>query len=307
MRLLLLSDTHLGFDMPLRPRVAMTRRGEDFFANTGAALAPARRGEIDAVIHGGDVFFRSKVPLPIVARGMALLQAAADGGAEVFIVAGNHERSAIPYPLLASHPRIHLIDRPRTFVVERRGRRLAIGGFPHVREVRRRFGEALAATGLREAHADARVLCVHQAVEGAKVGPVGFTFRDGNDVIRGAEVPGGIAAVLSGHIHRAQVLRRSLSGDALAAPVYDAGSIERTSFAEAAERKGYVTLAVEPDGEGCGTVRDARFHELPARPMIDAAIDARGRDDREVAACVRSRLEALPARSVVRPRSTARR
>ena len=52
-RVLLLADTHLGFDQPVRPRVERRRRGPDFFANTRLALAPALRGEVDLVVHLG--------------------------------------------------------------------------------------------------------------------------------------------------------------------------------------------------------------------------------------------------------------
>ncbi|MGZ6144044.1 MAG: metallophosphoesterase, partial [Myxococcales bacterium] len=65
-RLLLLADTHLGFDEPTHARVERRRRGSDFLANFERALEPARRGEVDAVIHGGDLFYRSRVPAALV-------------------------------------------------------------------------------------------------------------------------------------------------------------------------------------------------------------------------------------------------
>jgi hypothetical protein len=40
--ILLLADTHLGFDLPFRPRIKRRRRGPDFFANFERALMPAR-------------------------------------------------------------------------------------------------------------------------------------------------------------------------------------------------------------------------------------------------------------------------
>ena len=39
-RVLLVADTHIGFDDPLRPRVQRRRRGPDFLANFERALAP---------------------------------------------------------------------------------------------------------------------------------------------------------------------------------------------------------------------------------------------------------------------------
>jgi exonuclease SbcD len=67
---LLLADTHLGFDLPLRPRVERRRRGPDFFANLERALEPALRGEADLVVHGGDLLFRSRVPDRLVEMAM---------------------------------------------------------------------------------------------------------------------------------------------------------------------------------------------------------------------------------------------
>ena len=37
-RVLFVSDTHLGFDLPRRPRVTRRRRGPDFFANFEKAI-----------------------------------------------------------------------------------------------------------------------------------------------------------------------------------------------------------------------------------------------------------------------------
>ena len=55
-RILLLADSHLGFDHPVRPRVRRRRRGEDFLANHRRALRAAVDGKVDLVVHGGDVF-----------------------------------------------------------------------------------------------------------------------------------------------------------------------------------------------------------------------------------------------------------
>ncbi len=99
-KVLLLADTHLGFDLPSRPRVKKRRRGPDFFVNTRLALEPALRGRVDLVVHGGDLLYRSKVPARLVAQAIEPLLEVADAGVPVVLVPGNHERSALPYPLL---------------------------------------------------------------------------------------------------------------------------------------------------------------------------------------------------------------
>ena len=139
-RVLLLADTHLGFDLPWRPRVERRRRGPDFFANYERALAPAVAGEVDLVVHGGDVLFRSKVRPQLVQMAFEPLMRVADAGVPVVVVPGNHERSAIPYPLLATHPDVHILSAPRTVRLEIRGSRVAVAGFPFQRhDVQGRF------------------------------------------------------------------------------------------------------------------------------------------------------------------------
>ena len=60
LRLLLLADTHLGLP--------------GFFSRFERALEPAFRGEVDLVVHGGDVFFRSQVKPTLVLRAFEPLK-----------------------------------------------------------------------------------------------------------------------------------------------------------------------------------------------------------------------------------------
>lgn len=270
-RVLLLADSHLGFDLPSQPRVDRRRRGHDFLANYAAALTPARRGEVDIVVHAGDVFNRSSVLPSVAYQAFEPLRQVAERGIPVFIVPGNHERSRLPHARFASHALVHVFDRPRTFVVDVRGTRVAFAGFPFERgEVRLRFPLLLEETGWADVAADVKLLCMHHCVEGATVGPGNFTFRTARDVIRAQDLPAGFAAVLSGHIHRHQVLTRDPRGRPLPAPVMYPGSIERTAMAEADEAKGYMTLELPAGDSSLGW----QFHPLPARPMLRSELDA---------------------------------
>jgi len=255
MRLLFLSDTHLGFDLPARPRSARPRRGPDFFESFERALGPARAGEVDAVLHGGDLLYRSRVPAGLAEAALAPLRRLAADGLPVLLLPGNHERSRVPHPLLALQRNLHLLDRPRTVVVEGGGLRVAFAGFPHASEVRSRFPALLAEARAGAPAADVSVLCLHQCVEGATCGPGDFTFRSGDDVVRRADLPRDAAAVLCGHVHRHQVLRAPGQP-----PVIYAGSTERTSWAEAGERKGFVVLRLSRAG-----LESLEFRPLPER------------------------------------------
>ncbi len=271
-RILFLADTHLGFDAPLRPKVQRRRRGDDFDANYRKALQPAFDRQVDMVVHGGDMFFRSRVHPAIVEAAFEPLLQIADQGISVFIVPGNHERSNIPRSLLHNHAKILIFEQPCTHLVNLNGCRIALAGFPNVRhDPGTRFNAELEKTAWKSHPADIRLLCMHQTVEGAQVGVQNYTFRSGAEVIRGADIPAGFAAVLSGHIHRHQVLRQDLAGRPLNAAVFYPGSTERTSFAEREEEKGYLILTIRA-GEPVRHI----FYPLPARPMVDLVVSGQG-------------------------------
>ena len=303
LRILLLGDTHVGFDLARRAaRVDSRRRGKDFLLNYCLALQPALRGEVDAVIHAGDVFNRSQNPDWLVELGIAPLREVAAAGVPVFVVPGNHERGHVPIPLLSRHRNLRVFSAPETFVVQRGSLRVAVGGFPFVRDIRGRFEQCVAQTGVLSSEADARLIAMHEAVEGAAVGAgaarrADFVFRRGWDVIAADEICGGLSCVVSGHIHRAQVVESSLTGEPLRAPVIYAGSVERTSFAERFETKGYRILSFDSSG-----LVDARFHALPSRPMEVVDLETDGLDASAARRTLRYALSRLPQDAVVRVR-----
>ncbi len=300
-RILFLADTHLGFDLPFRPRIQRRRRGPEFFANFKRALQPAVKGRVDCVVHGGDLLFRSKVPPRLVSMAFEPLKQVADQGIPVYLVPGNHERSVIPHRFLAEHPEIHIFDRPKTFLLHKGRLTLALAGFPFVRHgIRREFLHLLDQISRRHVNADIQILCIHQAIDGATVGPTGFMFHDTPEVINVSEIPTCFAAVLSGHIHRFQILSNDLKGKTLRTPVFYPGAIERTSFAERNEKKGYLILGFEADGSNDGRLRRWRFHELPTRPMIQLKLHSGDMDAAQLRSYLKSAIGELPQDSIVK-------
>jgi exonuclease SbcD len=204
--------------------------------------------------------------------------------------------------MLALHPHVHIFDRPRVFVAEVNGIRVALAGFPNCRDdVRTRFRSLVEETGLQAAEADVHLLCVHQCFEGAVVGPSDYTFRYADDVVRIKDVPADCAAVLSGHIHRHQVLTTDLEGNEAPAPVLYPGSIERTSFAEKDEPKGYLVLEVVPNGEPGGVLTSWVFRRLPARPMLVRELHV-GSDAPSLDTAIRNAISSAPDDAILQLR-----
>jgi len=307
-RILFVADTHLGFDLPFKPRIQRRRRGPDFFKMFELALEPAHQGEVDVVVHGGDILYRSKVPPRLVQMAFEPLQKVANKGVPVVVVPGNHERSAIPFRLWASHPNIHIFVRPKTFYLEINGSTLALVGFPYVRDnIRQNFFQVLEQTGWNKTPADVVVLCIHHIIEGAalQMGPRMHVFRNNPDVIRPADLPTGFAAILAGHIHRFQVLTKDLQGNPIPTPVFYPGSTERTSFVEKDEAKGYLILEIELANKGVGAggiVKHWQFNQLPARPMHQLEVPAADMTAAQLESWLKESFEELPQDSVVKLR-----
>jgi exonuclease SbcD len=295
-RILFLADTHLGFDYAFKPRVQRRRRGPDFFRNFKLALEPAYRGEVDLVVHGGDIFYRSRVPARLVDLAFEPLKRVADVGVPVYVVPGNHERSNIPYRILAAHPNIFIFEKPSCFLRRIRNTSICLTGFPFVRhDIRQKFPVILQAIGWQGLKADVHLLCMHQSVDGATMGPKNFMFRGGVDVIDIHDIPSGFAVVLTGHMHRSQVLQKDLKGAAVPTPVLYAGAVERTSFAEKDETKGYMTV----DIKSAGRLR-WDFHELPTLPMVQLEVNIDGMNKAQLSNWLQDRIKKIPADSIVR-------
>jgi len=188
-RILLLADSHVGFDLTLAPRVARRRRGHDFLANHSAALEPAVRGEVDLVVHAGDVFDRPSIAPSIAYQALEPLRRVAESGVPVFVVPGNHDGSRLPHARFASHHNLHVFDTRAPSSLTCAGRGSRWWGFPMSDETcGRAFAELLEHAAFRRQRTALRVLCMHHCVEGATVGPGNFTFTTADDVIR-AYVP----------------------------------------------------------------------------------------------------------------------
>lgn len=318
-RVLHLADSHIGAQLPARPRLKIARRGDDFVRSYERVLDRALEQNVDLVLHAGDVFDQPRPSSAAMAAAAGPLLRVAGAGVPVVIVPGNHERSALPASLLFSHPNLHILAQPRTLRLTLRGVRVAVAGFPCLRRSSaERFSGALAATGWRPDEADVNILLCHQTFESAVCGPVAFRFRSGEDVVERTAVPEGFDYVAAGHIHRHQVLTRPGGGGP---PIVYSGSVDRISFAELHEPKGCVLLEfgpaqrdpgrdrsddcaqlIENGGDGglalsTGKLRGT-FLEHTVRPMAALPLDVTTLDGAAIRERVAEWLRTLPPESL---------
>lgn len=308
-RVLHLADSHIGAQLPARPRLRIPRRGDDFIRSFEHALGLALAHDVDLVLHAGDVFDESQPSsAALAAAAKPLLQVAA-AGIPVVIVPGNHERSALPASLLLSHPNLHILHEPRVLHFEFRGHCVAVAGFPCLRRNSAvRFAGALNATGWRPGAAETNILLVHQTFESAVCGSASFRFRSGADVIERAAIPDGFDYVAAGHIHRQQILTRP--GGA-GPPIVYSGSVDRISFAEINEPKGCMLLefgagAVAPCNAAALLPGDRAIHgtflEHAVRPMAILPVDVTDLDGPAIRDRIADWLRGLPPDALAQAR-----
>ncbi len=263
-KIIFLADSHLGFDFPLRPKKEKRRRGIDFFTNFDTILDYAKTSKADLLIHGGDLFFRTKVPAPFIDMVYERIFSFAQTGIPIVIVPGNHESSKLPVSLFMQHSNIYYFTKPQTFQFNLKGIDFDIAGFPCVRkDVETKFSEIAGEIESQLRPESIKLFCMHQSIEGAQVGPSNYTFRKGNDVIPIENLPDYYDMILSGHIHRSQILWTNNKK-----PVIYPGSIERTAFAEKDEEKGFYEIEFKNKEEF-----SYKFIKLKSRPMVDLMLD----------------------------------
>ncbi|MBN2799392.1 MAG: metallophosphoesterase [Deltaproteobacteria bacterium] len=253
MRVLQLSDTHLGAKLRVEGAPKGWSRHEDHLAALDAALALV--DQVDLVVHAGDLFDSASPPAEVVEQAVDRLTAVA-ARVPVLIIPGNHERNGLTGLLPCDASGLTVADGARRLSVAG----LTVGLVPFERDAGRWAHASRVAVG-----AGVDLLVHHQGVDGARV--PGYTFRSTrhSDVIATPHIPEGVRWMASGHIH----LHQCVPGPGWSA-VY-AGSTERSAFVEGPQAKGAVLWDFEEDVRW-------RFVPLGARPMreLHALSDLRG-------------------------------
>ncbi|RLC54006.1 MAG: metallophosphoesterase [Candidatus Cloacimonadota bacterium] len=298
LRIIFFADTHLGVDYPIKPKVELRRRGDDFFDNYKKVLDYAIESKADLVLHGGDFFFRSKVPSPIVDKAYDILYDFADYDIPFIIVPGNHERSALPTSILMNHRNIHIFDEPQTMFFEKQKAIIGITGFPNIRNgIKLQYEKIFEQATEGNPGVDIKLLLMHQAIQESQI--EGYTFRYGIDVLPLEMLPADYHAVLSGHIHRAQIFQYEKEGKQI--PVIYPGSTERTSIVEMAEEKGFYELIFE-ETDNNWKLTETNFHILPTRPMVRIDITKLTEDEKVLRNLLGAELSKIDPNAVVRLR-----
>ncbi|MFW9916883.1 MAG: exonuclease SbcCD subunit D [Candidatus Thorarchaeota archaeon] len=259
MRILATADTHLGFNAG---RTADARKiiYNRVFEAFESILKIAYDEKADAVLHAGDLFNRSKPPRAVISRTYNLLENLLDQDIGFIVVPGNHDRSRLPSTLLNTFYKSgHFLYRLTKVDLGE----FSVIGFPYNGKTPKAMLSKINQKTGKLGKKPVIVLC-HQLFDGAVYGPHQFRFTNHarSDVLQASILPNPVKLIVTGHIHRAQTLQSNR--------VVYPGSLERTSFAEAIEPKGY--LAIEINSEALSV----EFREITTFPMDVLEINIMG-------------------------------
>lgn len=309
MKLLHTADIHLGITTYGRidAETGLNTRLLDFKRSFEFMVERAVAEDVDCFVFAGDAY-RTADPTPTQQKIFAdCLRPLADAGIPMVMLVGNHDHpvtfgkaSALD---IYGHLRgtVHLFRRPRLSVVPTKSGPLQLVALPwpirsmilardehrsKAPDELRAFIEELYTEFVRGA---AHSIQDRETKEGHTFDPALPTVLVGHLTVQGATLAGSertsliahepkftvgqlavdpIDYVALGHIHQHQDRH-----DGAHPPVVYSGSIERVSFKEWNEQKGFVLIDIDADGETKTTTW--RHVETPARPFVAVAVDAR--------------------------------
>ena len=247
MRILATADSHFGY---IYGRTAQARNLiiQHFFDSFENLLEIARREKVELVLHGGDFFNRSKPNKKFISKAFNLITRLSDDGINFIAIPGNHDRSCLPDTLLSYFKsNIYFLNIYSNVEVND----ITVIGFPYSHDPVSVMSK-ISRFAKYNPSKKFIILC-HQLFDGASFGPHNYVFTKRFDTLLTYHLPGNIKFVISGHIHRAQALQNN--------KVFYPGSIERTSFMEIVEPKGYLIFELEED------FYSTNFYEIPSIPM----------------------------------------
>ncbi len=273
MRLVHISDTHLGFSAYSKLDVAegINQREADFYRAFEEAIDRTIELKPDLLVHAGDLFDTVRPQNRAIDFALRQLIRVSEAGIETILVSGNHSTPRLRetgniFRIFEHLKHIHPVHDPggRTIVVGD----ATVYALPH--STTPSLNDLT--SGLRPSR-DTKygVLVLHAGIVGTDT----YKMDEFNEqTVPYENISADWDYVALGHYHEHKKV---------GSRAYYSGSTERLSFSEAGQKKGIVEADLETG--------DEKFHELRTRPMLDLEpLDADGLASSEILGESRERL-----------------
>lgn len=274
MRLIHISDTHLGFSAYTKtdPASGMNQREADFYDAFVQGVDRAIELRPDLVVHSGDLFDTVRPQNRAIDVALKQLIKFSEAGIEVVLISGNHSTPRLLetgniFRIFEHLDNIHPIHEPGVTTI--------VSGDATVHAVPHSANPPMSAAlaKLRPSRETKyNLLALHAGIDGSSR----YRMDEFNEqIVTPKMIPEEMDYVALGHFHRFSEVRKMM---------YYSGSTERNGFGEVGQQKGFVEVDLERES--------VKFHELKTRDMIDLSpVDAKSLTATEVTADVRRRIE----------------
>ena len=314
MKILHCADIHLGYETHgrLDPATGLNSRLLDFRRSFDFMVERAVAEDVDLFLFAGDAY-RTADPTPTQQKQFAeALRPVAEAGIPIVMVVGNHDHPvsfgkassvdifgvlgdvevfSVPTFRAEGHPggavqtkagAVQLVALPwpiRSKILSRDEHRSKTP--LEIRDLVEGLYTDFVATSAAEADpAVPLVVCAHLTVKGSDpAGSERASLIAHEPVLTAAQLARpNVDYVALGHIHRFQDRNREAFERGEGPPVVYSSSIERVSFKEADDEKGFVIVDIDPAGEP-GRRTTYTFVPPPARRFVTVDADVRGAED----------------------------
>lgn len=276
MRLVHLSDTHLGFGAYSRldPNEAINQREADFYHSFQKAIDKAMALKPDIVVHAGDLFDGVRPQNRAIDFALRQLIRLSDEGIETVLISGNHSTPRLMetgsiFRIFEHLPHIHPVHEPGCSRIKIGD--LTVHAIPH--SVSPTLDDVLS-TARRSEETRLNVLMLHAGIVGSNT----YKMDEFNEqTVPMERIKGDWDYIALGHYHEFKKV---------ASRTYYSGSTDRLGFGELEQEKGIVEVNLD-SGE-------VKFHQLDIRDMTELqGIDASGLASSEILREARSILSGV--------------
>ncbi len=277
MRLVHISDTHLGFSAysKLDPIEGINQREADVYRAFAQAVDKAIELEPDLVVHSGDLFDTVRPQNRAIDFALKQMIKLSRAGIETVLISGNHSTPRLRETgnilrIFEHLDHVHPVHEPGVTTIAAGD--ATVHAIPH--SVTPSLSD-LVTNAEPSRDSPFNVLVLHAGVIGSKT----YNMDEFNEqTVPQESVENDWDYVALGHFHRfAKVTNRA----------YYSGSTERMGFGDAGQDKGIVEVDLDS--------HSVRLHKLPIRDMLDLdVLDAKGCSSSEILRDARDRISASP-------------
>jgi len=296
LRIVHFADLHLGVETYGRidPATGLSSRLMDFLAAFDKLIDYSLENNVDLVLFCGDAY-KSREPSPTQQREFARrINRLVTSGIPVFLLTGNHDlpnavgraTATEIFDTLAVN-RVYVSNRPGVYAIPTPSGNIQIASLPWLRRSAllskeetkelniEQINEKMQAALSRIVETSAEkldpslpaILAAHVWVLGSKLGSEAqMTIGQEHILLLSNIANPAFDYIALGHIHKHQVLQED-------PPVVYSGSLERVTFNEEADEKGFYVIDIEPDETSGKRSVSYEFHRLSGRRFLTINVD----------------------------------